>query len=498
MSIIKITNLSYGYENSSSKIFSDLNLNLDSNWKLGLVGRNGAGKTTFLNLLRGKLTATGQITSKNNFSYFPLHIENENELAIYELQKEINVEQWELEREMNLLDLDSSHLWQPYNTLSGGEKTKLLLAASFADYNNFPLIDEPTNHLDENSRLEIAQYLKNSKSGYIVVSHDRDFLNQVTDHILAIENTEIHLYQGNYASYEDTKEKRDAFNQNKNIKLQKEISDLTKSAQRIKGYSEKSEKQKSAANHKNEINVNIDRGFVSHKAAKIMKKSKNIERRINKNIDSKMGLLQNIEQAPKLTMNFLPDYHHELINLQKFGIKFDDGTNLFDNLNLSISNKEILALQGKNGSGKTTLVNYLLSKNQQIQTSGKVVIQSGLKISYLPQNFTEYHGNLKDFAHKQKISYEELLNNLRKMGFKRETFNVAIEEMSMGQQKRVAIAKSLAEEANLYIWDEPANYLDIYNQNQLIELLKTIKPAMLLIEHDKHFIDQVADEKISL
>lgn len=498
MSIIKITNLSYGYENSNSEIFSNLNLNLDSSWKLGLVGRNGAGKTTFLNLLRGKLGTNKQIETKNSFSYFPIKIEDENNLAIYELQKEINVEQWKFEREMNLLGLDSSHLWQPYNTLSGGEKTKLLLAASFADQNSFPLIDEPTNHLDENSRKEIAQYLKNSKSGYIVVSHDRDFLNQVTNHILAIENTEIHLYQGDYYSYEDTKEKRDAFNQNKNAKLQKEINSLTKSAQRVKQFSEKSEKQKSAASHKNEIHVNIDRGFVSHKAAKVMKKSKNIERRVNKNIDSKVGLLQNIEHAPELTMNFVPDYHHELINLQKFGIKFDDGTDLFDNLNLSISNKEILALQGKNGSGKTTLVNYLLGKNQQIKTSGKAIIQSGLKISYLPQNFNEYHGNLKDFAQEQKILYEKLLNNLRKMGFKRETFNNPIEDMSMGQQKRVAIAKSLVEEANLYIWDEPANYLDIYNQNQLIDLLKTVKPTMLLIEHDKHFIEQVADEQINL
>lgn len=111
MSIIKITNLSYGYENSNSEIFSNLNLNLDSSWKLGLVGRNGAGKTTFLNLLRGKLGTNKQIETKNSFSYFPIKIEDENNLAIYELQKEINVEQWEFEREMNLLGLDSSHLW---------------------------------------------------------------------------------------------------------------------------------------------------------------------------------------------------------------------------------------------------------------------------------------------------------------------------------------------------------------------------------------------------
>lgn len=105
---------------------------------------------------------------------------------------------------------------------------------------------------------------------------------------------------------------------------------------------------------------------------------------------------------------------------------------------------------------------------------------------------------MKEFANKQKISYEELLNNLKKMGFPRESFSTKIEEMSMGQQKRVAIAKSLVEPADLYLWDEPANYLDVFNQDQLIKLLKENKPAMLLVEHDQYFIQQVTRRRIHL
>ena len=132
------------------------------------------------------------------------------------------------------------------------------------------------------------------------------------------------------------------------------------------------------------------------------------------------------------------------------------------------------------------------------EASGKIILANGLKISYLPQTFSKYTGTLKEFAEKERISYSDLLNNLKKIGFPRSDFSIKIEEMSMGQQKRVALAKSLVEEADFYLWDEPANYLDVFNQDQLIKLLKQTRPAMLLIEHDKYFIEQVADKKIKL
>ena len=233
MSNIKISNLSFKYSDSIENIFNNLNLDLDSSWKLGLVGRNGRGK-------------------------------------------HVQFDQWELERELNLMQVDTNLIWQPFNTLSGGEQTKVLLALSFINKDAFPLIDEPTNHLDEKSRIQVVRYLQKHSQGYIVVSHDRDFLNQITNHILAIEHTEIHLYQGNYASYEDTKEKRDKFNQEKNEKLRGQIKALNESRQRIKGYSLQSENNKKASAHKNEIHADINKGFFGHKAAKIMKRSKNI------------------------------------------------------------------------------------------------------------------------------------------------------------------------------------------------------------------------------
>ncbi|WP_270488399.1 ribosomal protection-like ABC-F family protein [Lactobacillus gasseri] len=497
MSNIKISNLSFKYSDSIENIFNNLNLDLDSSWKLGLVGRNGRGKTTFLNLLQGKLQGTGAIQSKLEFNYFPLNVKNKEQLTLYALEEHVQFDQWELERELNLMQVDTNLIWRPFNTLSGGEQTKVLLALSFINKDAFPLIDEPTNHLDEKSRIQVVRYLQKHSQGYIVVSHDRDFLNQITNHILAIEHTEIHLYQGNYASYEDTKEKRDKFNQEKNEKLRGQIKALNESRQRIKGYSLQSENNKKASAHKNEIHADINKGFFGHKAAKIMKRSKNIERRMDKDIQDRKGLMTNVESVPELEMNFQPNYHSTLLETRHLDLKVKD-KKLFKDLNLIIRNRGIVSLEGKNGAGKSTFLKSILNKSTDVTYQGILNLTNGLRVSYLPQDFVEYSGTLAEFSQKEHLSYEKILNVLRKMGFPRSSFETRIEEMSIGQQKRVSIAKSLVKEADFYLWDEPANYLDVFNQDQLIDVLRKTKPAMLLVEHDEYFISQVASKRIEL
>lgn len=424
-------------------------------------------------------------------------MKNKEQLTLYALEEHVQFDQWELERELNLMQVDTNLIWQPFNTLSGGEQTKVLLALSFINKDAFPLIDEPTNHLDEKSRIQVVRYLQKHSQGYIVVSHDRDFLNQITNHILAIEHTEIHLYQGNYASYEDTKEKRDKFNQEKNEKLRGQIKALNESRQRIKGYSLQSENNKKASAHKNEIHADINKGFFGHKAAKIMKRSKNIERRMDKDIQDRKGLMTNVESVPELEMNFQPNYHSTLLETRHLDLKVKD-KKLFKDLNLIIRNRGIVSLEGKNGAGKSTFLKSILNKSTDVTYQGILNLTNGLRVSYLPQDFVEYSGTLAEFSQKEHLSYEKILNVLRKMGFPRSSFETRIEEMSIGQQKRVSIAKSLVEEADFYLWDEPANYLDVFNQDQLIDVLRKTKPAMLLVEHDEYFISQVASKRIEL
>ena len=186
MALIKIENLTFSYPGSYDTIFENVCIQLDTNWKLGFIGRNGRGKTTLLNLLLGKYEYRGTIISSVPFDYFPYTVSDPMRFTA-EILEEIapQAEEWERMRELSLLDVDADVLWRPFHTLSNGEQTKVLLAALFLNEGRFLLIDEPTNHLDVKAREAVSAYL-NRKKGFILVSHDRRFLDGCIDHVLSL------------------------------------------------------------------------------------------------------------------------------------------------------------------------------------------------------------------------------------------------------------------------------------------------------------------------
>ncbi len=189
MSKIELKQLSFAYDNQEALLFDQANITMDTNWKLGLIGRNGRGKTTLLRLLQKQLDYQGEILHQVDFVYFPQTVAEEQQLTYYVLQEVTSFEQWKLERELTLLNVDPEVLWRPFSSLSGGEKTKVLLGLLFIEENAFPLIDEPTNHLDLAGRQQVAEYLKKKKHGFILVSHDRAFVDEVVDHIWRLKKS---------------------------------------------------------------------------------------------------------------------------------------------------------------------------------------------------------------------------------------------------------------------------------------------------------------------
>ena len=173
MSLISVKNLTFGYDGSYNNIFEDVSFNIDTDWKLGLIGRNGKGKTTFLKLLQGKYEYKGTISKNVDVDYFPFDVTNKDRMSI-EIVNEIapNAQDWEIIKELNLLNTDTEILYRNFNLLSGGEEVKILLISLFLKGNNFLLIDEPTNHLDIETRDNLVNYLE-KKKGFILVSHDR-------------------------------------------------------------------------------------------------------------------------------------------------------------------------------------------------------------------------------------------------------------------------------------------------------------------------------------
>ena len=235
MSLIQVSNLTFAYDGSYETIFENASFQLDTNWKLGFTGRNGRGKTTFLNLLQGKFEYQGSISASVSFSYFPYSVTDRQMMAL-DLVEEIypDYEYWQLARELNLLQLEEEALYRPYNTLSNGEQTKLQLAVLFLKENNFLLIDEPTNHLDIRGREIVSRYL-NSKKGFILVSHDRAFLDGCIDHVLSINKADITVQKGNFSQWLHNKDLQDNFEIAENAKLKKEIGRQMK-LERVEAY----------------------------------------------------------------------------------------------------------------------------------------------------------------------------------------------------------------------------------------------------------------------
>lgn len=208
MSLIHVANLTFNYDGSYDNLFENVSFQLDTDWKLGFTGRNGRGKTTFLNLLLGKYEYSGTIAAKVSFEYFPFEVTNSENNTIDVIENIYpDCQQWQVMRELSLLQVSEDVLYRPFATLSSGEQTKVLLAALFLKENRFLLIDEPTNHLDMKARKVVSDYLR-SKRGFILVSHDRAFLDNCIDHILSINKTNIEIQKGNFSSWWKTKKCR--------------------------------------------------------------------------------------------------------------------------------------------------------------------------------------------------------------------------------------------------------------------------------------------------
>ena len=492
MSLISVNNLSFCYDGSYNNIFENVSFNIDTDWKLGLIGRNGKGKTTFLKLLQGIYEYKGTISKNVDVDYFPFEVSNKNKIAI-EIVNDIspNSEDWEIIKELNLLNTNPEILYRSFNQLSGGEQVKILLISLFLKGNNFLLIDEPTNHLDIETRNNLVNYLK-KKKGFILVSHDRIFLDKVIDHIIAINNTNIEIQQGNFSSWKENKVRQDNFEIMQNEKIQKDISRLEIASKNTAKWSNEAEKAKSK---KYNSETHIDKGYIGHKAAKVMKTSKVMEQKIEKSIAEKSNLLKNIDRNDNLKLIPLTTNRNPLVWINNLQIKYNN-KEIFNPISFEVNNGDRIAIIGKNGIGKSSILKLLLG--EQLQYNGNFKIINDLKISYVSQSTDDLKGKLKLFAQENNVDESIFKAMLVKMGLSQNDFDTNIQDMSEGQKKKVLIAKSISEQANIYIWDEPLNYIDILTREQIEDTILKYEPTIVFVEHDERFIEKIATKTIKL
>lgn len=286
MSMIKIENLTFSYPSSSDNIFENVSFQIDTDWKLGFVGRNGRGKTTFLNLLQNKYEYSGKILSSVSFDYFPCPVTKKERLT-----EEI--------------------LWD---------------IAPLAEEWEF-----------------LKAYLK-KKKGFLLVSHDRCFLDNCADHILSLNRTNIEIQSGNFSSWMENFKRQQDFETSQNERLKKDISHLRQAAQRTSAWSVRTETAKYG-------NGPVDRGYIGHKSAKMMKRAKTIEARQKQAIEEKSGLLKNAEYTENLKL-FPQKYHTDtLASFSHICICYDRKP-VCGPLSFSVQQGDRLVLHGKTAAAK--------------------------------------------------------------------------------------------------------------------------------------------------
>ena len=508
MAQISVNNLTFGYEGSFDNIFENVSFSIDTNWKLGFVGRNGKGKTTFLNLLLGKYEYQGTINTSTVFDYFPYQLSDkqmQRQAADFMEEIKPGCEAWRVICELAELGEDAEILYRSYVTLSLGERTKVLLAILFSGENDFLLIDEPTNHLDQEAREIVKKYLA-SKKGFILVSHDRDLLDACIDHVLVLNRQTIEVQSGNFSGWWENKRRKDQFVVAENEKHKKEIDKLKQAAARSAQWADKNESTKIGFDPIKEHDRSIaTRAYIGAKTKKMQSRVKQTEKRIGREIEEKEGLLVDLEQPVDLKLISLFHHKNQLVTIKDYSVRYLDASDfVLNDVAFTIEKGERIALHGENGCGKSTLIKMILKKagvfNDEIQTeeTGVCEIASGLVISYVCQDTSGLRGTIDMFCEKNNLDKSLFCAILRQLDFERTQFLKKMEDYSEGQKKKVLLAASLLTPAHLYIWDEPLNYIDVFSRMQVEKLLLEYQPTMLFVEHDKRFREKIATKTVQM
>lgn len=296
------------------------------------------------------------------------------------------------------------------------------------------------------------------------------------------------MTQGNFSTWWENKELRDAWERAENEKLKRDIKRLDTAAKRTAGWSDTLERSK-IGNH------SADRGFIGAQAARVMKRAKAVENRRQNAVEEKSGLLKNVEQVEELKLSPLPHPKRKLVEAVNLTVDYGNGA-VCKSISFTVEQGTCVALTGRNGVGKSSLLKLIAG--QELHHKGLLSLVSGLTLSVVPQDSSFLRGGLSEYAEHCHIDESLFKSILRKLDFSRVQFEKDMADYSAGQKKKVLLARSLCEQAHLYLWDEPLNYIDVFSRMQIEALLKEYRPTLILVEHDRDFLAGIGAREILL
>ena len=496
-------------------ILKNVTINLQTGSKVALTGANGAGKSTLIKVLAGLVppdSGSRAVQKECRIAYLPQSglthhgctLREEADKAFefgYELQRRIDEIGGQLERgegntdslvtqqaeliqkledsgwhrreaaaESVLLGLGFARTDFDRDTaeFSGGWQMRIALAKALMQGPDILLLDEPTNYLDIEARSWLEQFLQNFKGGFLLVSHDRYFLDVTINEVYELFNGELKRYPGNFSHYEKVRE----------VELKTLIAAYEQQQEEI-----------------NKLEDFIRRfGYKATKAAQAQEYQKKLE---------KMERIEIPESLKKIHFSFPPAPHSGRLVFRMNGItkSYDGSHNVLDNLELTLENGERLVVAGRNGAGKSTLLRIIAGEDKDF--SGETIPGAGVQIGYFSQDNAEtIRGKETIIDYLEARAPLELIPKLRDMLgaflFRGDDVYKSLDVLSGGEKSRIALLQLLLSPVNLLVLDEPTNHLDIHSKDVLLTALRDFGGTVIFVSHDRAFIEQLATRVLEL
>ncbi|OAT86217.1 heme ABC transporter ATP-binding protein [Bacillus sp. MKU004] len=506
MSLLSVKNLTHGFGDRA--IFNDVSFRLLKGEHIGLIGANGEGKSTFMNIITGKLEPDeGKVewAKRIRIGYLDQHAQLKQGMTIRDVLKTAFQYLFDMEAEMNELfgkmgdaspeeleelleetgtlqdaltnndfyiidakveeigrglGLDDIGLDKDVHDLSGGQRTKVLLAKLLLEKPDILLLDEPTNYLDEQHIEWLKRYLQEYENAFILISHDIPFLNSVINLIYHMENQELNRYAGDYHEFKKVHEMKKQQLEAAYKKQQQEMKDL--------------------------------KDFVARNKARVSTRNMAMSRQ--KKLD-KMDVIELAAEKPKPEFNFKMARTAGRVIFETKDLVIGYDTPLSKPLNLKMERGQKIALSGANGIGKTTLLRSILGEIRPI--SGSVELGDYLHIGYFEQEIkTQNYNTCIEEVWNEFPSFNqaEVRAALAKCGLTTKHIESKVEVLSGGEKAKVRLCKLMNKESNVLVFDEPTNHLDVEAKEELKRALKEYKGSVLLISHEPEFYNDVATE----
>ena len=491
-------------------LFGDVTFEVGKNDRIGLVGVNGCGKTTLFKAMRGEVEYDkGEFVKSKDavLGYMEQHVVRESSVSVYDEVLSVFAPLMELERQLDELNAEvgtgapspellekqmtlrerfeaeggltyrtramSSLLGlgftlpeqeKPVSVLSGGEKAKVQLAKLLLSGANLLLLDEPTNHLDIAASSWLEKFLLEYRGAYIIISHDRYFLDKVTDRTFELENKRLTVYKGGYTAYRNKKEE--------DLEIAwRHYENQLEEINRIKGIIEQQKR------------FNQERNYIT-----IASKEKQIER-----LEADLVKPQTLPKKLRFDFRCTDPVTDEILTAKDLKISFD-GECLFSGADISVRKRERVFLLGANGSGKTTLFKILMK--QLAPEAGKVSYGAGVKVGYYDQlmtGLTDSNTVMDEIWNAYpKLDQTQVRTALGSFLFSGEDVFKKVGVLSGGEKARVALLKLMLSGCNFLLLDEPTNHLDINSREALEDALAGYTGTVFIISHDRYLINKAA------